>query len=212
MKIKSNFKNLLCFSLSAVCYLTLSSCATKSTQTYSNTPLYIETKAQLKDLRKDENHTVNIDIALAPQKAVRLDVTALFNYKIATVLMTPEKIQYIYYNAKSFVEGPFSSKTLYPIFKQHVDPRILWKAIHGQNPSAQNLKCQTDESQRPTICQDKDLTVTWTYQEPPQKKIVLKNPQFEMIWVFKAEQPLDESRSETFVLKKPEGFKEFVIK
>ena len=190
----------------------LNGCSSQPTQVNQSSPSSFVTKAQFKNLTKDESHNINIDIALSPQKAVRLDVTALFGYKLATVLMTPEKIQYIYYNSQSFVDGPFSSKTLYPIFKQYVDPRILWKAIHDQNPSAQNLKCQVDVQNRPLVCQDNDLTVTWTYQEPPMKKIVLKNSKFEMIWVFKSQSPLDESRTETFVLKKPDGFKEILIK
>lgn len=206
-RIKLIFK---VFSIFVLLYI--AGCSTKPTEVSVGGPSYIETKAQLKNVIKNESHNINIDIALSPQKAVRLDVTAMFNYKIATVLLTPEKIQYINYNSQSFVEGPFSSKTLYPIFKQHIDPKILWKAIHDQNPSAQNLKCQVGADHRPLSCEDKDLTVTWTYQNPPQKKIVLKNPQFEMIWIFKSQSPLDESRTETFVLKKPEGFKEIIIK
>lgn len=190
----------------------LSSCSQKEVNLTEAEGISISTKAQLKNLQKGESHNVNIEIALIRNQAVRMDVTALFGYKLATVLMTPQKIEYLAYNSKSHVVGPFSSKTLFPIFKHNVDPNILWKAIHDQNPANSTLKCQVDSQQRPTICQEKDLIATWTYQEPPQKKVIIKNSQFEMIWLFKNQTVLDSPQSETFVLKKPEGFREIVVK
>ncbi len=206
--MKNLFKSL--FSISFL--LIMAACGMKPTQAPSvNSPILIETKAQLKS--KDQTNNVKIDIALAPNRAVRLEVTALLGFQVATVLMTPQGIQYALHTSKTFYQGPFSSKTLYPIFNQHIDPRILWKAIHGQNPQAVNLNCQTDTSGRPVLCKGThNLIVKWTYEDAPRKKIELKNDQFEMVWLFKDQSPLTASQAETFVLKKPDGYKEIIVK
>jgi hypothetical protein len=198
--------------LTGLILIIFSACASKpKTQLLGSTPVLIETKAQIKS--KDETNNVKIDIALAPNRAIRLEVTALLGYEVATVLMTPQSIQYALHTSKTFYQGPFSSKTLYPIFHQYIDPRILWKAIHGQNPQATNLNCQTDTAGRPVLCNGpQNLIVKWTYDEAPRKKIELKNGQFEMVWLFKDQSILTASQAETFVLKKPDGYKEIIVK
>ncbi|MBC7742328.1 MAG: DUF4292 domain-containing protein [Bdellovibrionaceae bacterium] len=189
----------------------ISACGSKPTQGTPGSALLIESKAQLKS--KDDTNNVKIEIALSPNRAIRMEVSALLGYQVATVLMTPQGIQYALHTTKTYYQGPFNSKTVYPIFKQHIDPRILWKVIHGQNPQASNLNCQTDTNQRPTFCKGlNNLEVKWTYEDAPRKKIELKNNQFEMVWLFKDQSPLAASQAETFVLKKPDGYKEIIVK
>ncbi len=187
-------------------------CAGNQTKEVSSSaPILIETKAQIKS--KDEKNNVKIDIALARNRAIRMEVTATLGYRVATVVMTPQLIQYALHTSETFYQGPFTARTIYPIFNQMIDPKILWKAIHDQNPQSANLICQVDTSSRPTSCQGpQNLTVKWTYEEPPFKKIELKNSQFEMVWLFKDQSVLDNSQTETFVLKKPDGYKEIILK
>lgn len=175
------------------------------------TPLLIETKAQVKSATESNN--VKIDIALSPNRAIRMEVTAILGYRVATVLMTPQKIQYALHTNSTYAEGPFNSRTIFPIFKQHIDPRLIWRVIHGQSPQAQGLSCQVDATQRPTECAGPNgLTVKWTYEEAPRKRIEIKNGAFEMNWIFKDQHVLADSQTETFVLKKPDGYKEILLK
>ena len=174
-------------------------------------PVLIDSKAQIKS--KDEKNNVNIEIALAPGRAVRLEVTATLGYRVASVLMTPQGIQYALHTNETYYQGPFSAKSIYPMFGQYIDPRILWRLIHDQNPQSTSLICQVDTSGKPVTCEGpQNLTVKWTYLESPQKKIELKNNQFEMIWIFKSRTVLTNSQNETFVLKKPAAYKEIIIK
>jgi hypothetical protein len=179
----------------------------------SATPLLIESKIQTKDLKKKDTHTANVEIILLTNQAIRMEVTALFGYGIASVVMTPQKIQYALHTSKSYVQGPFSAKTLYPVFNQNIDPRLLWKIIHGQNPESADLKCSKDSAARPLHCvSTMGAFVNFSYDEENKKRIEIKNPQFEMTWVFKSQAVMDVVQNETFVLKKPDNYKEIILK
>ena len=192
--------------------LFLLSCASETVKEVpAASPLLIETKAQVKNA--SETNNVKIDIALSPNRAIRLEVTAVLGYRVATVLMTPQKIQYALHTNQTYAEGPFNSRTIFPIFKQPIDPKLIWRVIHGQSPQSQGLNCKIDSNQRPIECSGpKDLFVKWTYEEAPRKRIEIKNGAFEMNWIFKDQRLLADSQTETFVLKKPDGYKEILIK
>ncbi len=209
--MKQNYTNPVFF-LNLLIGLILTSCASEKVQVVSSsTPLLIETKAQVKNAKESNN--VKIDIALAPNRMIRMEVTAVLGYRVASVVMTPQKIQYAIHTNQTYGEGPFSARTLFPVFKQNIDPRIIWRVVNSQNPQSPDLNCQADENQRPLFCTGPNgSTVKWTYDEPPHRRIEIKSGAFEMNWLFKDQRVLPESQTETFVLKKPEGYKEIVLK
>lgn len=192
------------------------SCASRqpNTSPNSSTTFLIETKAQIKDLNNGESHTAKIEIILRPRQAIRMEVTALLGISVASITMAPKKIQYALHTSKQFAEGPFSALTLYPVFKQRIDPRILWNVIHNQNPETVGLQCSKDIKARPQACKGPSgLTVNWTYEtDPAQRRIEIKSPQFEMVWVFKSSTPVNLTQNETFVLQKPDGYEEIRLK
>lgn len=203
-------KVILCMSL-----LFVLSCTTQPTEPVRvpvGTPLLIDSKARVK--AGGDEHSIQIQMALLPQKFIRMEVTALLGYKVASILMSPQRLQYALHTNHTYYDGPMSARSLFPIFKKSIDPLILWKVIHGQNPQNVDLRCQLDEKQRPQRCVGQpDLQVLWTYEDNPvQKRIDIKSNQFEMAWIFKNQTVLEVDQNETFVLKKPEGYKEFVLK
>ncbi len=191
-------------------------CASHQPTSNINSPRasIIESKAQIKDLKNGESHTAKIEIILRPREAVRMEVTALLGISVASITMTPKKIQYALHTSQQFAEGPFSAQTLYPVFKQKIDPRILWNVIHNQNPETIGLQCTKDSASRPQTCRGASgLTVAWSYEnDPAQRRIDIKSPQFEMVWVFKSSTPINLTQNETFVLKKPDGYEEIHLK
>ncbi len=208
-KLKNqNFRILGLFLTTSILF----SCATEKAQMVpASTPLLIQTKAQVKN--GSESNNVKIEIALVPNKMIRMEVTALLGYRVASVVLTPQKIQYAIHTNQTYGEGNFSARTMFPIFKQLIDPRIIWRVINSQNPQSQDLVCQTDEKQRPISCNGPQAsTVKWTYEEPPVRRIEIKSGKFEMNWLFKEQKVLTDSQTETFVLKKPEGYKEIQLK
>lgn len=196
----------------------LAGCTTQPTVKVAGgvAPLLMETKIQTKDLKKSDTQTANLEIILLPNQAIRMEVTALFGYRIASVLMTPQKISYALHTSKHYVQGPFAAKTLFPVFKQNIDPRLLWKIAHGYNPESNDLKCVKDSVGQPVSCVSSmggvTSTVTWTYENDFKKRIEIKNPQFELTWVFKKQTTMESYQTETFVLKKPEDYKEIILK
>lgn len=170
-----------------------------------------DTKAQIKN--GTESNTVKIQIALLPHKAMRLEVTATLGISIASVLVTTSQIRMALHNSKEFITGPLNEKTLYPVFRQNISPRVLWKIVHDENPAWTSLKCELNELKKPVICNGTDgTTLNYTYESAVQRRILIKNDKFEMDWIFKDQTQLPEYQNETFVLKKPESYKEIVIK
>ena len=175
-------------------------------------PRIYETKAQIKS--NNETNTVKIQIALMPQKTFRLEVTGTLGVSVATALINPKQIKIAIHTQKTFIQGPFHQKTLYPLFNQNISARLLWKIIHDQNPADTNWKCQLNEEGRPTVCENskESTTISWTYEDQVHKRIDIKSNAFEMNWIFKDQLQLPEYQNETFVLKKPENYKEIIIK
>lgn len=191
------------------------SCSTtqiSTTQVSSGTPILIESKARIKN--NNEENNVQITMALRLNQVIRMEITGTLGYRVATVLMTPQKIQYAIHLNKSYYEGPMRPRSLYPIFKKNIDPILLWKIVHGANPQGADLKCSLDEKKRPILCLgSEDLTINWTYENDSlQRRIDLKRGPFEMAWIFKSQSLLAADQNETFVLNKPEGYKEIILK
>lgn len=193
-------------------FVVLSSCQSEPKRPLSvEDGKVFETKAQIKT--PQETNTVKIQVALKPQKAIRLEVSATLGLSVASVLVTPAEIRIALHTQNTFIVGPFHEKTLYPLFKQNISPRLIWKIIHDQNPGTAQLSCQVNESQKPISCLAKDGTqINWTYENPVRRRIDIKNNRFEMNWIFRDQLQLPEYQNETFVLNKPASYKEIIIK
>ena len=195
-----------------VTLLFLSSCSTRpKTLILTDGGRIYDTKAQIRT--PTEKNTVKIQIALKPQQAIRMEVTGALGVSIASVLVLPGQIKVALHSQNTFISGPFHERTLYPLFNQNISPRLIWKIIHDQNPETKLLACQLNDQARPISCIHRDGTsVAWTYETEFRKRIDIKNNNFEMNWVFQDILQLPESQNETFVLTKPENYKEIIIK
>lgn len=187
-------------------------CTSRTVQPSSEyEPVLIQSKALIKN--DNESNTIKIEIALLPKKAIRLEISASLGVSVATVLLTPNEIAYALHSTKQFSIGPFNEKTLYPVFKKNIDPRILWRVINNQPMTNLNLKCVTNDESRPVTCVSVDgTTIKWTYEVPPRKRVDIISNRFEMSWLFRDQRLFTGSQNETFVLKKPDNYQEIIIK
>lgn len=173
--------------------------------------ILIQSKAQIKN--DGETNTVKIEIALLPKKAIRLEITASLGVSVASVLLLPNSVTYALHTTKQYAIGPMHEKSLYPLFKKNIDPRILWRIINNQAMGNLNLECTVNSKQWPEKCVTTDGTlIKWTYDEYPRKRIDIISNRFEMSWLFRDQKLSKEPQSKTFVLKMPEGYKEIIIK
>lgn len=195
----------------SLAFLVLMGCAGAPETPAAGEPLLIQSKAIIKD--QNESNSVKIEIALLPKKAIRMEITATLGVSVATVLMTPTEISYALHTTKQYAAGPFNEKTLYPIFRKNIDPRILWRMINDQPMTNLNLKCAMNLNSKPVKCIAVDgTTFKWTYDEPPFKRIDIISNRFEMNWLFRGQSRIETSQNETFVLKKPDSYQEIIIK
>ena len=200
---------LVCFAV--ISWLMLSCTSSPKALIYSDRARLYDTKAQIRTL--NETNTVNIQIALLPFEAARLEVTGTLGVSVATVLVLPKQIKMALHLEKTYIEGPANQKTFYALFKQNISPRLLWKIIHDQNPTDANWVCKLNEASKPVACSSNDGSeAKWTYESPARRRIDIKNNTFEMSWIFKDQSQLPQFQNETFVLNRPEGYKEIFIK
>lgn len=178
----------------------ISSCATQPT---SPTGSYkLTSKAKVTDKTSAESHNIDLIIVVDPQRAVRMDVSALMGYRLAEIVLTPKLIQYIQHEDKIFVQGEFKPKTLKRLFNQEIDPKLLWAMAHEQNlPDGlyygANVKTEFLESD------------SGRYRS---KRVTIENNYLKMIWLFKSKEGVALSYNETFVLAKPDEYKLITIK
>lgn len=229
MKIQKNnlisrfqsFILLICLNFLYFSCSTVPSITPFNSEIKTETAFLIDSKAQIKN--ENESHNVKIEIIIIPNQIVRLEVTGMLGYKVASIIMTPNNLKYALHTNETYYDGLLNSKSLYPVFKMNIDPLILWKILHNQNPQNKDFYCQLDIQTRPVFCSTgkdefnskasvKNLNIKWQYEEPPQRKVILKYNRFEMNWVFKDQSQFKSFQSETLVLKKPEGYKLIVIK
>lgn len=201
----------------------LSSCVSQTVKTPTEDALWrYDTKAQITDKTKADSHTVSIEIFSYKKQNYRLEINATLGYSVASVAMNNSAnrsgVEYLLYPHKSFVRAPMGRKAFRPLFKQDLDPRLLIDIIEDRQPKFDFLcgrqtelviKCTNDEFEllleRPP--KDDDAFV---------KKITIDSKTFKMVWVFKGREfnngPSNETLAKTFVLEKPEGFKQVDIK
>lgn len=198
------------------------SCQTKPTGSLgSMSPVWnLATKAQITDKVKQSTHNVTIDVFLKKNELIRLEVTGLMGYQLGSLLMSRTNLQYAIHPQKYFIQGSMVGRTLKPLFKQEIDPKILWSIIHGESLQARGFECM-QSSPTSEICKN-DLATVEIEQRGEldanrlsldgQKKVTLENSNLKMVWIFKSSEVLKDSQNETFVLVKPKEYRLITIK
>lgn len=200
--------------------LMLASCSHKAQNESGVSVWHLTSKAQITDKTKDSSHNVSIDIFVKEETALRMEVTALLGYQVGSLLMTGNQIKYAVHPNKYFIQGPLLPKALKPLFKQEVDPRLLWSVVHDQSLARRGFQCVQKEPSV-ELCKN-NLAVVEIEQrgeldasgksKDHQKKVTIENSQIKMVWIFKSKEPFEGSQSETFVLNSPKEYKLLTIK
>lgn len=183
----------------------LAGCAAKPMVSSGPIPYRLASKAKVTDKSNSESHNIELVVSVDPQRAVRIDVTALLGYRLAEMVMKPELIQYIERENKIFVTGSYKPKTLKPLFGQEIDPKLIWAIAHEQ--TLKDGRYYGTDVKFELLDKNSD-----GYQS---RKITMENQHLKMIWLFKSKEALPltpSSYNETFVLTQPEEYKLITIK
>lgn len=180
---------------------------------------YVASKALIEDKTKKTSNSASIDLFFLSNDAIRMEVTAVLGYRLGSLVMNQQKVAYALHPQKAFVEGPFTGRTMKPLFRQELDPRLIWAVVFDRDLRGFGFACN-DLVSRTSTCLGSGATqgVTVTVQqlgEKPDsglKKITIENASLKFVWLYKAIRKHNKSYNETFVLNKPEEYRLITIK
>ncbi len=173
-----------------------------------------ETKAIVKNPREGRTNSLKIDILGIRNAKMRLEISALFGTQVASLVMSPSDISYIYYAQKKFYSGRNSERAFAGLLDLPLHPMNLSYIVFDQPLVGPGWHCQNDSAGWISLCKnlEKAIEVKWLSRtEDGEKRVLITAPNFEMSWSFQAPQTSVQFKTEVFTLSQPEGFKAIQI-
>lgn len=179
---------------------------------------HIESKALIEDKTKNSSNSASIDLFYLQNDVIRMEVTALLGYRLGSLVMNQQKVTYALHPQKAFVEGPFVARTMKPLFRQDLDPKLIWAVVFDRDLRGYGFTCN-EMPTKTTSCEGSGATqgVTVAVQQIGDtnsglKKITIENANLKFVWLYKAFKKHNKSYNETFVLNQPEEYRLITIK
>lgn len=203
----------------SVLFIVLSGCVSTPEKILTGDIQHIESKALIEDKTKSSSNSASIDLFYLQDKVLRMEVTALLGYHLGSLVMNSQNVSYALHPQKAFVEGPFIARTMRPLFRQDLDPKLIWAVVFDRDLKNFGFNCQIENKTQ--TCSGNALTtqgVTVTLQKMGDnpaiqlKKITIENEKLKFVWLYKAIKKHNKSYNETFVLNKPEHYRLITIK
>lgn len=215
---KYSFTNLVFFFVLGLGALFMVGCTTTQVTPLAGDIQYIESKALIEDKMKNSSNSASIDLFFLQNDVIRMEVTALLGYRLGSLVMNQQKVSYALHPQKAFVEGPFAARTMKPLFRQDLDPKLIWAVVFDRDLRGYGFACESVVTNT-TICQGSGSAqgVAVTIQLVGEsnsglKKITIENTSLKFVWLYKTIRKHNKSYNETFVLNKPEEYRLITIK
>ncbi|MGZ6471745.1 MAG: hypothetical protein ACXWRZ_11340 [Bdellovibrio sp.] len=172
-----------------------------------------ETKALIKNFRENKTHSLSIDIYAIKNSKVRMEVSALMGFQVASLAMDPQEFSYIIYSRKTFYHGRNSDEALKQVLNVPLSPMSIVNIAFDEPVHGPGWQCSFDTLGLPSQCDQfqKEIRITWSDRINGQKKVVISAPQFEMQMQFSAPKTEVQFKNDVFILKQPSGFKAIQI-
>lgn len=204
----------------AILCLELSACSTKSVKTDAEPSAGLqqaqwETKAVIRDLRKNKTHNVDIDILAAYSGKLRMEISALMGVQVASLVLNQDDIRYAIYPQKRFFQGRPSEASFLPLMNVPLHPRNFLNLIFDTPMRGSGWDCIRGEDNIVSECNQaaRKIKVQWLERTAEgQKKVLITGPTFEMRWLFRPPQTEVQFKNETFALETPSEFKTVHLK
>jgi hypothetical protein len=193
-------------------------CAGTSDKPTAGDIKYVESKALIEDKTKNSSNSATIDLFYLQDQSLRMEVTALLGYRLGSLVMNRQGVSYALHPQKAFVEGPFAGRTMKPLFRQELDPRLIWAVVFDKDLKAYGFDCVVDGKTQKCSGSGATAGVAVTLQQvgenpqEPLKKITIENANLKFVWLYKAIRKHNKSYNETFVLSRPEEYRLITIK
>lgn len=214
---KYSFTNLVLMFAVLVSFF-MAGCAGTQEKPQAGDIKYVESKALIEDKTKNSSNSASIDLFYLQDNVIRMEVTALLGYRLGSLVMNSQKVAYALHPQKAFVEGPFAARTMKPLFRQDLDPRLIWAVVFDRDLKTFGFNCNTVAKTQTCLGTGTTEGVSVTLQQVgesetgPLKKITIENAKLKFVWLYKAIKKHNKSYNETFVLNKPEEYRLITIK
>lgn len=187
----------------------LVSCATKPVAIEGvKTKGHWETKALIKDMKKQKNSSLSIDfISLWPDR-LRAEITGPFGVSVASLAIAKDQVQLAVHTQKKFYSGRVSERSLVGLIGFPLDPRILIQILFDMPPAGAHWQCQKDAIGWMEFCKNKEneISIRWSERSGELKRIVISREDYEIQILVKDFNTKVQETSEYFKLNRPESY------
>lgn len=167
------------------------------------TPFAWETKANIRDLRKNKTNQMTIDLVAVKNLRLRMEASATLGYQIGSLVMSPSEFIAVIYPQKKILKGPLNERSLAKTFNMPIPPSALYSLAYDE--PIRGWKCQYDVNKIVSLCDGGHSKVEWLNRKEGSKLVKISSPTIEITWFFKAPEP-KEMTSELFVAQLPRGY------
>lgn len=190
------FLNVVFLSLMVACVSKkLDTKATSSTRV-----LHWETKANIKDLKEKKNHNIHLDILTQNQSHLRMEVSALLGYPVASLLVTPNDLKLAIHTQKRFYTGRSDEGSLKGFMNFPIEPKNIIQLV-GDQP-LKGWSCDKGLDGLLARCSLRgEVLVAWTERKANYKRVTIRAPNFEMDWRFESREEVVDPSPQIFVLE-----------
>ncbi len=189
----------------------------KSLESSENLPVVVrEGRLNVQDLKKNKNYVLDVESYLIPSKKMRLEATGPLGVRIASVLVTEDKIQAQLYREKKYLEGifprvwerenptlrvisiPLSPKLLQTIVLGEELPSAQWNCVNQKNGGKE---CENKFSNNPQL----PRKIIWSALKDNNQDILAESENFRLRWSLKSMTRV-EAKESMFLLKQNSSY------
>jgi hypothetical protein len=174
-------------------------------------PMSWETKASIKDIRKNKTNQVSIDVVAIKNQRLRMEASATMGYQVGSLVMTAGEFVAVIYPQKKIFKGPLNERSLTKTFNMPIPPMALYSIAYDEPIRGTNWKCMLDSNKIISLCENGVTKVEWLNRKEGAKLIKISSATVEINWFFKSPEP-KELTPELFVAELPDGYQVQEIK
>jgi len=147
-----------------------------------------ESKVLVKDLRESKSNYVNIDFYAIQPDRLRAEVSATLGVSVASLAIDKNQITYAVHTQKKFYQGALSDRSIEPLLKVRMNPKILFYVLFDRPLPSPQWVCRLTSSGLPEQCDlsGHDYSVVWSERANENKRITIRSSTFEIQIVVKA--------------------------
>ena len=174
-------------------------------------PLSWETKASIRDIRKNKTNQITIDVIAIKNQKLRMEASATLGYPVGSLVMSQNEFVAVIYPQKKIFKGPLSEAILVKSFNLPIPPRALYAIAFDEAIKGQNWKCQYDANKWVSLCDNGQSKIEWLNRKENSKLVKISSSTIEMNWFFKAPER-KELTTDLFEPDLPRGYQTQEIK